>query len=140
MTLQDFKKEKIVAMKEKNADKVAALNNVISKLMLVEIEQRAAGKELSDADVVKVLQKVDKELNEEREGFIKANRQEKVDELTRYIAIISDYLPKMMSADEIKAVIMTLDDKSVPSVMKHFKTNYAGKCDMKTVNEVLRTL
>ena len=35
MTLAEFKKEKIVAMKEKNTDKVAALNNVISKLMLV---------------------------------------------------------------------------------------------------------
>lgn len=140
MTLAEFKKEKIVAMKEKNADKVAALNNVISKLMLVEIELRAAGKEMTDADVVKVLQKVDKELTEERDGFIKANRPEKVDELTRYIAIIADYLPKLMSADEIKAVILALDDKSVPSVMKHFKTEYAGKCDMKTVNEVLRTL
>ena len=140
MTLAEFKKEKIVAMKEKNADKVAALNNVISKLMLVEIELRAAGKEMTDADVVKVLQKVDKELTEERDGFIKANRPEKVDELTRYIAIIADYLPKLMSADEIKAVILALDDKSVPAVMKHFKTEYAGKCDMKTVNEVLRTL
>ena len=140
MTLAEFKKEKIVAMKEKNADKVAALNNVISKLMLVEIELRAAGKEMTDADVVKVLQKVDKELSEERDGFIKANRPEKVDELTRYIAIIADYLPKLMSADEIKAVILALDDKSVPAVMKHFKTEYAGKCDMKTVNEVLRTL
>ena len=140
MTLAEFKKEKIVAMKQKNADKVAALNNVISKLMLVEIELRAAGKEMTDADVVKVLQKVDKELSEERDGFIKANRPEKVDELTRYIAIIADYLPKLMSADEIKAVILALDDKSVPAVMKHFKTEYAGKCDMKTVNEVLRTL
>lgn len=46
----------------------------------------------------------------------------------------------MMSEDEIRAVIMTLPDKSVPSVMRHFKAEYAGKCDMAEVNKVLRSL
>ena len=46
----------------------------------------------------------------------------------------------MMSKDEIKNIINSLEDKSVPSVMKHFKLNYAGKVDMKDVNEVLRSL
>ena len=33
---------------------------------------------------------------------------------------------------------MALDDKTIPNVMKHFKMNYNGKCDMRLVQEVLR--
>ena len=54
------------------------------------------------------------------------------------IAIAGKYLPQMMSEEEIKAEIMALADKSVPSVMKHFKTNFNGKCDMRKVQEVLK--
>ena len=46
----------------------------------------------------------------------------------------------MMSKEEIEAVITSLEDKSIPSVMKYFKLNYAGKCDMKEVNEVLKSI
>lgn len=140
MNLDQFKKEKIQAMKQHDNAKVAALNTVISKLMLVTIEARAHGKELGDADVVKVLQKCEKELIEEREGFIKAGRDEQVAELTRNIEIIQSYLPKMLSDEEIKNVIASLDDKSTPAVMKHFKTEYAGSVDMKKVSEVLKSM
>ena len=47
-------------------------------------------------------------------------------------------MPKMMDADEIAKVIAGLEDKSVPSVMRYFKAEYAGKCDMRTVSEVLK--
>ena len=46
----------------------------------------------------------------------------------------------MMSEDEIKSVIEALPDKSIGAVMKHFKSEYAGKCDMKLVGEVLKKL
>ena len=75
MNLEQFKKEKIQAMKEHDQVKVAALNTVISKLMLVTIEARAQGKELTDADVVKVLQKCEKELIEEREEKAMQNEE-----------------------------------------------------------------
>lgn len=138
MTLEQFKKEKILAMKAHDGIKVAALNTIISKLMLVSIDLRAQGKEMTEADVVKVLQKCEKELTEEKEGFIKAGRDEKVQELAATIEVVSAYLPKMMSKEEIEAVISALDDTSVPAVMKHFKTNYSGQADMKLVNEVLK--
>ena len=140
MNLEQFKKEKIQAMKAHDNVKVAALNTIISKLMLLTIELRAQNKEVTDADVLKVLQKCEKELTEEREGFIRANRTEKVEELTKNIEIITAYLPKMLSDEEIKNVIASLEDKTTPSVMKHFKTNYAGKVDMKKVSEILKSL
>ena len=46
----------------------------------------------------------------------------------------------MLSQNEIREIILSLDDKSVPAVMKHFKTNYAGKVDMREVGEVLKTI
>ena len=127
-------------MKAHDNVKVAALNTIISKLMLLTIELRAQNKEVTDADVLKVLQKCEKELTEEREGFIRANRTEKVEELTKNIEIITAYLPKMLFDEEIKNVIASLEDKTTPSVMKHFKTNYAGKVDMKKVSEILKSL
>ena len=60
--------------------------------------------------------------------------------LEKQIETIRRYIPAMMSAEEIKTVILSLEDRSVPAVMKHFKANYAGKCDMKLVNETLRSL
>ena len=42
--------------------------------------------------------------------------------------------------EEIRDIINSLEDKSVPSVMKHFKMNYAGSVDMSLVNSVLRSL
>ena len=45
-----------------------------------------------------------------------------------------------MSEEEIKNIILSLEDRSIPSIMKHFKQNYAGKCDMGLVNKVLKSL
>ena len=88
----------------------------------------------------KILQKTVNELAEEREGFVKAGRAETVASLDRQLETVKKYLPKLLSAEEIKEIIEKLEDKTVPSVMKHFKTNYAGKVDMKLVGEVLKTL
>ena len=138
MTLEEFKKEKIQAMKAKDSDAINALNLVINKIMLASIEKRSKGEELNDADIVSILQKAEKELIEEKEGFVKAGRMETVAGLDNQIATVKKYLPTLMSKDEIKAIVATLEDKSLPSIMKHFKTNYAGKVDMKDVNEVAR--
>ena len=43
-----------------------------------------------------------------------------------------------MTEDEIRAEIAKLDDKKVPSVMKQFKANFAGKCDMGLVSKVCK--
>ena len=46
----------------------------------------------------------------------------------------------MMSEEEIRTIILSLEDKSIGAVMKYFKQNYAGKCEMKTVQEVLKNV
>lgn len=140
MKIEDFKKVKIEAMKAHDKNAVNALNAVINKLMLASIEKKAANEELTDADVTKILQKTVNELNEERDGFARAGRSETVADLDKQIETVTKYLPKMLSQNEIREIILLLDDKSVPAVMKHFKTNYAGKVDMREVGEVLKTI
>ena len=46
----------------------------------------------------------------------------------------------MMGKDEIKEIINSLPDKSIPFVMKHFKANYNGKVDMRLVQEALKEI
>ena len=140
MRIEDFKKVKIEAMKARDKDAVDALNAVINKLMLAGIEKKAAGEEMTDADVTRILQKTVNELTEEREGFIKAGRAETVESLNRQLATVEKYLPKMLSDEEIKKIIEGLEDKTMPSVMKYFKANYAGKVDMRAVGTVLKSL
>ncbi|MBR2322659.1 MAG: GatB/YqeY domain-containing protein [Clostridia bacterium] len=138
MTLEQFKKEKIEAMKQKDKDKVSALNVIITKIMALTIERRASGLEVTEGDVDSLLQKAEKELTEEREGFIKAGREENVVSLTNQIEVIKKYLPKLLSEDEIKEIISTLEDRSMPSIMKHFKQNYQGKVDMRVVSALAK--
>lgn len=140
MSIEELKKVKIEAMKNHDKDGVNALNLLINKLMLFSIEKKAAGEEMTEADFTKIIQKTINELIEEREGFVKANRSEQVASLDNQIATVKKYLPQLLSAEEIKKIILSLDDKSVPSVMKHFKNEYAGKVDMKLVGEVLKNL
>ena len=140
MIYQQLKDANIAALKNHDVNARSVLSVLLNKIKLAEIENRTQNAPLTDADVVAVLQKTLKELAEEKEAFQKANRAENVRVLEEQIAFLSAYLPKMMTAEEIKAEILTLDDKSVPSVMKHFKANFAGKCDMREVQAVLKSL
>ena len=140
MDIKFFKDEKIKEMKARNKDAVNALDLVVNKISLAIIDKRAKEEEINEADIVSILQKCEKELIEEKEGFIKANRPDSVASLDVQIATVRKYLPQLMSEEDIKAEIAKLDDKTIPSVMKHFKTNFAGKCDMGLVNKVLRSM
>ena len=139
MTLDELKKEKIVAMKAKETDAVTAYNALISKLMLMATDPNH-GREITDADVVTAARKTENELLEERANFEKAGRVETVASLDKQIATVKKYIPELMGEDKIKQIIEGLPDRSVPAVMKHFKMNYAGKVDMKLVNETLKKL
>lgn len=140
MLIDNIKKEKLIAFKNKDNNKRAVLEIVINKYMIAGYEAKANGKELSDVDLIKIISKTLKELEEEKASYEKANRIDTVNDINAQIEVLSAYLPKLMSEEEIKNVILSLEDKSVPAVMKYFKTNYNGKCDMALVNKVLKSL
>ena len=138
MIIDEIKKDNVQAMKDKNALARAIYGVVMNKVMLAGIEAKAKGQELADSDVVQILQKTIKELTEEKENYIKAGNQTEASNIEIQKTLIEKYLPQMMSEDEIKAEIQKLEDKSIPSVMKHFKANFAGKVDMGLVNKLAR--
>lgn len=138
MLIDEIKKDNVQAMKDKNTLARAIYGVVMNKVLLASIEAKKDGKELNDTDVVQILQKTIKELTEEKENYIKAGNTAEAENIEKQKEILTKYLPKMMSEEEIKDVIAGLEDKSIPSVMKHFKANYAGKVDMSLVNRIAR--
>lgn len=138
MIIDDLQKANIEALK--SGDKVARaiLSVIIAKYKASAIELKAQGKEAGDADMVKIITKSIKELDEEKEGYAKVGRNEEVAAVDSQKALIEKYLPKLMSEDEIRSIIASLEDKSMPSVMKHFKMNYDGQVDMSVVSKIAR--
>ena len=140
MLIDEIKKANMMAMKNHDQQTRTALSIVVNKYMLVNIENKAKGVETTDADVIGIIQKTVKELIEEAENYAKVGNSEEQQNVLAQKSAVEKFLPQMMSKDEIKVEILTLSDKSIGSVMKHFKLNFAGKCDMRDVQEVLKTL
>lgn len=140
MTIEELKKEKLIAFKNKDIDNVSAYNAILTKLGLLMTSPNFTGKILTDADIVTVCRKVENELKEERAGFEQAGRFERVQSLNKQIDVVKQYIPEILSKERISEIILSLDDKSTPAVMKYFKANYAGKVDMRLVNEILKEL
>ena len=140
MLIDEFKKAKMYALKEKNEDAKAIYSVLINKCMLALIDKREKGVEITDADYVQIVNKTLKELSDEKEAYSKAGNGAKVTSISAQEEICKKYLPTMMSEEEIRNEISKLEDKSIPSVMKHFKMNFAGKVDMGLVNKIAKSL
>ena len=138
MLIDEIKKANVQAMRDKDTVARSIYSVLLNKIKLEENRKREKGEDLVDADVSNILQKAIKELEDEKSNYAKVGNAEEVEKIEKQISIAGKYLPKMLSEDEIKEIIMALDDKSIPSVMKHFKLNYNGKCDMRKVQEVLK--
>lgn len=140
MIIEEIKKQNIEAMKNKDAIARNLYSVLLNKIKLEEIKKRETGSALTDADVSNILQKLIKELNEEKASYEKAGRVDSVEELNKQLLLVEKFMPKMLSADEIKTIILSLEDRTIPVVMKHFKANYNGQVDMRLVQEVLKSL
>ncbi len=138
MIIDEIKKDNIQAMKDKNALARAIYGVVMNKVLLLSIEAKKDGKEIGDVEVTQILQKTIKELTEEKENYLKVNNTVEAENIEKQKELLTKYLPKMLSEEEVKNIINTLEDKSLPNIMKHFKANYAGKVDMGLVNRLAR--
>lgn len=140
MLIDELKKANMEALKSKNKNVRAILSVVINKYNLARIELSTKGKEIADADLLGIIQKTVKELEDERAGYLSVNNTQRVEEIDEQMKTIQSYLPKMLTEEEIKNEILSLEDRSIPSVMKHFKENFAGKVDMGLVNRIARSI
>lgn len=140
MILEEIKRANMVALKNKDQNARAVYSVVMTKAMLETVKKREKNEELTDEDMIRIIQKTIKELTDESESYEKAGNLEQSKNILQQKEIISIYLPKMLEEAEIKNIILSLDDKSIPSVMKHFKQNYLGKVDMALVSKTLKEM
>jgi uncharacterized protein YqeY len=125
------------AMKAKDERKLSTLRMVNSTIKNADIEARGQGKPpLGDADLLGVLQKMIKQRQESVELYDKGGRAELASQEREEIAIISAYLPKQMSEDEVKASIGSIiaetnaaGIKDMGKVIGALKAKYAGQMD-----------
>ena len=125
------------AMKAKAERKLSTLRMVNSSLKNADIEARGQSKPpLSDEDILGLLQKMIKQRQESVELYVKGNREELANQEREEIAIITAYLPKQMSDDEVKAAIAAaIKDtgaagmKDMGKVIGVLRGKYAGQMD-----------
>jgi len=125
------------AMKAKNERKLLTLRMVNSTIKNADIDARGQGKPpLSDSDLLSVLQKMIKQRQEAVELYDKGGRAELAAQEREEIAVISAYLPKQMSDDEVKAAISAVIGETKASGIKDMgkvigalKAKYAGRMD-----------
>jgi len=102
MLKQKLQEDQIIALKSGDHDKLNIIRFIISQIKNKEIEKRS---ELSNDEVILVLKKIAKELNESISAFEKGNRQDLVEENKKQLSIISQYLPQEISDEELKKEI-----------------------------------
>jgi uncharacterized protein len=126
------------AMKAKDERKVLTLRMVNSSLKNADIEARGTGKPpLDDPAALALLQKMIKQRQESVELYQKGGRDDLVKQEQEEIAVISAYLPKQMSDDEVKAAIESAIKetgaggiKDMGKVIGVLRGKYAGQMDM----------
>lgn len=138
MIIDEIKKDNLQAMKDKNMVARNIYGVVVNKFMLQNIEKRKVGQEMTDADMVAILQKTIKELDEEAENYKTVGNEISLKECMEQKEILSKYLPTLLTEEEVKTIIAGLEDKTMPNIMKHFKANYSGKVDMGLVSRLAR--
>lgn len=138
VTLIELKKAKMVALKNKDTNAQNVMGVLIAAYQKAESDKKVKGQEMTDADMVSILNKVLKELEDEKAMYESANRTTEAANSLAQMEIVKSYMPAMMSEEEVRKVIEGLEDKSIKNVMMVFKSQYAGKVDMGLVSKVAR--
>lgn len=136
------------AMRSKDADRLSVLRLLKAALKNAAIERVGADGELNDADAVAVIRKQVKQRQDSIESFGKGGRADLVKKEKAEIAVLNNYLPQAMSAEELtKIVADTIREAGATSrvqmgtVMKALQPKIAGRADGKTLStEVARQL
>ena len=109
-------------------------------------ERISKGSDLSEEDVMAVLQKAAKRRRESIDLYRKGNRQDLVDKEEQELALIQNYLPDQISESEINQIITLtikklgiISDKNIGKLMGAVMPQVKGKADGKLVQQLART-
>ena len=135
------------AMLNKNEDRKRVLGNLIAQMKNKEIELRAKNKELSDEDIISLIQKIIKQNTEANEMFAKGGRNDLIEQNNIEINILQEFLPKQLTDEEINDIIKsTITDvnavsiKDMGKVIGQIKSKYAGQVDMSVVSSKIKEM
>ena len=140
--LETIRKDMIEASKKGDVDSTNILKLAIASIKNEEI---AKGDKLSDEEILKVLRKEESKIKDSIAEFTKMGRKDLIERESRQLKVISSYLPKLMSREEIekvvsKAVADTHAEglKSMGAVMGIVMKELSGKADGSVVKEVVQ--
>lgn len=144
-------KEKIMtdlkeAMKAKDSDKTMVLRSLKAKILEKEISERKGGESvLSDDQVIDVLLKAAKQRKESIDQFTQGDRLDLVEKEEMELSIIDNYLPKMMSEEEVLVEVKSQIEKvgatsigDIGKVMGPLMGKLKGKAEGSTISKVVK--
>ena len=133
------------AMKEKNQQALAALRAVKSELILLKTSGSLS--ELNETDENKILQKLVKQRKDSASIFSEQNREDLAIPELEQAEIISQFLPKQMSVNEVEIVVAEIISKTGANSMKDMgkvmgltNSKLAGKADGKTISGIVKKM
>lgn len=138
--MQDLKD----AMKEKNAIKKDTVQMVRAAILQIEKDKAI---QIDDNKIIEIIAKEVKGKKDALVDFEKGGRQDLVEQTNQEIAILSEYLPRQLSKEEIQAQVQEIiknlgatSIKDMGPVMKEAKAKIGAAADGRTINEVVREL
>ena len=131
------------AMRAKDAARLSAVRLLLAAIKQREVDER---KQLSDAEVTSVVEKMIKQRRESIAQYEKAARQDLADAEKFELGVLSSYLPQQMSDAEIAQEVEKAISESAASsakdmgkVMAALKGRLAGKADMGKVSALVKS-
>ena len=132
------------AMKEKDEIKKNTIQMVRAAILQVEKDK---GIELDDAQIIDIIAKESKKRKDAAVDFEKSGREDLIAQNSKELEILSNYLPKQLSKEEISNVVKNVISKvgatsikEMGAVMKEAKAEIGAAADGKTINEVVKEL
>ncbi len=146
MLRQKLQQDQITALKNKDQEKLDVLRFLISKIKNQEIDLK---KDLNDEEIILIIKKNIKELNESIQAFKKGNRQDLVEKNQKQLSILTQYLPAELTDDQLKQEIEKIintnqelfqkNKKAIIGIaMKNLKTKADSSRIMKILQEYLK--
>jgi len=131
------------AMKSGNKLRLETLRML--RAQIIEFEKKGLDRPMNEDDEMSILISASKKRKEAIEIFTKAGRMELVEQETKELGIISEYLPKQLSRENAEKIVENLIQQSgaasmkdlgkvMPSAMKELK----GKIDSKVISEIVK--
>lgn len=134
------------AMLAKDEAALRSLRAIKAAILLAKTAEGGSG-EVSEEEEVKLLQKMVKQRKDSLEIFTQQNRPELAKKEEEEIAVIEKFLPKQLSAEEIKAELATIiaatgasSPADMGKVMGVASKQLAGRADGKTISTMVKEL